>query len=53
MRPYQEEYIANIRAYDALAEGRSPEDEARRERLIIRNMELLRGGLLPQLDHLL
>ena len=53
MRPYQEEYIANIRAYDALAEGRSPEDEARRDRLIIRNMELLRGGLLPQLDHLL
>lgn len=65
MRPYQEEYIANLRRYDALAVTRGPaggppaerllqldRNEAVKRQLIIRNMELLRGGLLPQLDHL-
>ena len=65
MRPYQEEYIANLRRYDALTAARYPadrsseehllqleQDEAGKRQLITRNMELLRSGLLPQLDHL-
>lgn len=66
MKPYQEEYIANLRTYGALEracgwEEETPEDSfrcleetaAQKRQLIVRNMELLRGGLLPQLDHLL
>ncbi|MDE7262858.1 MAG: hypothetical protein K2N78_12480 [Oscillospiraceae bacterium] len=66
MKPYQEEYIANIQSYNALEaaldpEDRSPEDclhrleraEGRRRQLIVRNMELLRKDLLSQLDGIL
>lgn len=57
MKPYQEKYISNIRSYDALTAARHPEEteetEARRKELIRRNMELLRSGLLSQLDHLM
>ena len=65
MRPYQEEYIANSREFNALTVKRLPEDRsfadyaarmerqrARREVLAERNMELLREELLPTLDHL-
>lgn len=65
MRPYQEEYIANSREFNALTVKRLPEDRsfadyaarmgqqrARRETLGSRNMELLREELLPTLDHL-
>lgn len=65
MRPYQKEYIENIREISALTgrknpDGLSPEEyadrllrdeEAIREKAA-RNMELLREGLLPALDHL-
>jgi len=66
MRPYQKEYIANVRRYDALSAARDPadrtledcvrrleRDEAGMEELIVRNMELLRGGMLSQMDRLL
>ena len=66
MWPYQEEYIANVRSYDFLnavrdAAGLPLEDcvlrleqnEARKAQLIARNMELLRGGLLRQMDYML
>lgn len=66
MRPYQEEYTANVREYcaltasDALPDSsaedcfrRLERDEARKRQLIVRNMELLRSELLSQLDHLL
>lgn len=65
MQPYQEEYIANSREFNALTVKRLPEDRtfadyaarlerqrARKETLAERNMELLRAGLLPALDHL-
>ena len=65
MRPYQEEYIANLQEIAALTLGRRPEDgtladyldrqereEARQLALVDRNMELLRGELFPLLDHL-
>lgn len=62
MRPYQEEYLANVRAYAALTAAHPGADEdpvkwverneAERKRLIQRNMELLREGLVPQLDRL-
>ena len=66
MRPYQEEYISNVRTYDALAfagdpADRSPEDcllrldrnEEQKRGLITRNMELLRRDMKGQLDRLL
>lgn len=59
MKPYQEEYIANIRAYEALSAAWRPEEtdlaetEARQKELIERNVELLRGGLLSQMDYLM
>lgn len=65
MRPYQKEYIANSREFNALSVKRLPEDRsfadyaarmerqrARKEALAERNMELLREELLPTLDHL-
>lgn len=62
MRPYQEEYLANVRAYIALTAARPgggedpvewmEKNEAERRRLILRDMELLRGWLAPQLDRL-
>lgn len=65
MQPYQEEYIANSRAYNALTVKRLPGEgtfadyaarmertRARRGELAERNMELLREHLLPTLDHL-
>ena len=66
MKPYQEEYIANIRAYDALLEAQAPADcpeeeyfsrleqnEERKRQLITRNMELLRNELISQFDRML
>ncbi len=66
MQPYQEEYIANLREIAALAARKKTEgysltgyQEALVEnRMLIvqkveRNMELLREGLFPLLDHLL
>ena len=65
MQPYQEEYIANSREFNALTVKRLPEDctfadyaarmerqRQRKEALAARNMELLRAGLLPTLDRL-
>lgn len=65
MRPYQEEYIANVKEYVSLnlrpgPEDRTPEEYADRilaqrvhkRQLRQRNMELLREKLLPALDHL-
>jgi len=65
MRPYQEEYIANIEEIIALTERRKPgaltfeafaEELRRNEQLAAekarRNMELLREGLFPALDRL-
>lgn len=65
MRPYQEEYISNSRAFNALTMKRLPEDRsfadyaarlerqrAQKEALAARNMELLRGELTPTLDRL-
>ena len=65
MRPYQEEYIANLEEIAALTAGRKPEDgsleayrarldreERRQLELVDRSMELLRGELFPLLDHL-
>lgn len=65
MRPYQQEYIANIREIIALTKRKTPadrtladytarlrRDEARREEIVGRNMELLRLELLPELDDL-
>lgn len=57
MQPYQEEYIANIRTYEALTAARRLEEdreaETRQRELIFRNMELLRSGLLSRLDYLM
>ncbi len=66
MRPYQEEYIANLRNIAALAARKKPDgssfeayQEALRdnrlliERKVKRNMELLKNHLFPLLDHLL
>ena len=63
MRPYQEEYIANVKQFIALsllptAEDVTPDGyaaridgiRAQRRGLVQRNMELLRGSLLPELD---
>ncbi|MCI8915711.1 MAG: hypothetical protein HFF26_03460 [Oscillospiraceae bacterium] len=65
MQPYQEEYLANLRQFAALSSGLPPEelppeaflaDAAQRQaqvtRLVRRNIELLRSGLFPTLDHL-
>lgn len=65
MRPYQEEYIANIKEIIALTEWKRPEGESfeeyaaglrRSEELARekarRNMELLRENLVPALDRL-
>lgn len=65
MRPYQEEYIANLRQVAALVWRGRPdgmgfeeyaaqirENEARAAQLTRRNMELLRGELFPMLDNL-
>ncbi len=65
MRPYQEEYIANIREIARLTGRRKPEgltaeeyavrlrqNEALAREKVRRNMELLRGELFPTLDHL-
>lgn len=66
MQPYQEEYIANLRKIAALAARKKTEGhsvESYQEALtgnrlqiaqkVARNMELLREGLFPLLDHLL
>lgn len=63
MRPYQEEYIANISEIDRLTQRKRPgnmtldqytarlrADEAAARALAQRNMELLRGELFPRLD---
>lgn len=65
MRPYQEEYIANIREISALTRRVKPggmsledyidrleRDEALAREKVRRNMELLRVELFPALDHL-
>lgn len=65
MRPYQEEYIANLKEIASLAvqkgqEGKSFEDCLERAHLeklqaeekAKRNMKLLREGLFPVLDHI-
>lgn len=65
MRPYQEEYIANVKEFISLDLRPGPEDQTaetyaqrlqaqlrRRRQLSERNMELLRKKLLPALDHL-
>ena len=66
MQPYQEEYIANLREIAALAARKKTEgysltgyqEALVKNRMLIvqkveRNMELLREGLFPLLDHLL
>lgn len=65
MQPYQEEYIANSREFNALTVKHLPEDRtfadyaarlnrfwARKTALAERNMALLREHLMPTLDHL-
>ena len=65
MEQYQEEYIANLRQFAALAQRKRPgaltceeytaqmeENRAQIARLNKRNMELLRSGLFPILDNL-
>ena len=65
MQPYQEEYIANLKEIVALSARRKPDGssfdaywekmcKSRQEigEKLKRNMELLRGGLFPVLDHL-
>lgn len=65
MQTYQEEYLHNLEELYALSrrkplDGRTPEayfaalaqDQARTETLILRNMDLLRSQLFPQLDDL-
>ena len=65
MRPYQEEYITNVKEYISLNPRPGPEDQTaeaytrrflaqhqRRRQLAERNIELLREKLLPTLDHL-
>lgn len=65
MHPYQEEYIANSRAFNALTVKHLPEDRsfadylarmerqrAQREALAARNTQLLREELMPTLDRL-
>ena len=65
MQPYQEEYIDNLKEITSLTahkrpEGqsfeeyymRSLEDQALSERKLVRNMELLRDELFPELDRL-
>lgn len=65
MRPYQKEYISNIREITALTDRRNPDglspaeyekrllqDEESARKRVERNMELLRKGLLPELDHI-
>ena len=66
MQPYQEEYIANLKEIGALSALKKPDgisfdayrekvrgDRKQVEQKIRRNMELLRSGLFPALDHLL
>lgn len=63
MRPYQEEYIANVKQFISLSLQPTAEDQTldsysarvdkirtQRRQLVQRNMELLRGDLLPELD---
>ncbi len=65
MRPYQEEYLSNLRKFAALSQierpggltdeeytARAAENRAQLIRLGRRNMELLRTGLSPMLDNL-
>ena len=65
MQAYQEEYIANLKEIAALADRRKPEalafsayelrrrqNEGLARQKVKRNVELLRGGLVPALDHL-
>lgn len=65
MRPYQEEYIANIRTISALTkrkkhgeltadayEASLRQNEAAARQLVRRNMELLRTQLFPTLDNI-
>lgn len=65
MRPYQEEYLANLRQFATLTQRKRPEglsfaqysaqlreDSRQIVRLSQRNMELLRGHLFPMLDDL-
>lgn len=66
IRPYQEEYIKNVKEYISLTLRPGPKDKAnfgayaqrllderaRKRQLAQRNMELLRGELLPTLDRL-
>ena len=65
MQDYQEEYLANLRRFDALSQRCRPEGLGCKEytarlldrraeilRLSRRNMELLRAGLFPLLDDL-
>lgn len=65
MQPYQEEYIANLREVAALTapikpegmtfevyERRLAQNEELARQKVKRNMELLRCGLFPALDHL-
>jgi len=66
MQSYQEEYIANIKEITSLTARRKPEDvsfdsyverllrdESRRGEIAARNMELLRSGLTPAMEHIL
>ncbi len=66
MRAYQEEYIANVKEVSRYTARRRPNGESfeeyleevvtdreRVERKVKRNMELLRDGLFPVLDHIL
>jgi len=65
MQPYQEEYITNSKEIVSLTDQRESEDcsfdsyaarllrdKARREEIAARNMELLRHGLTPTMEHL-
>lgn len=65
MRPYQEEYVENVKEYVSLTLRPGPQEKTteeyarrvrdeleRRRRLVRRNMDLLRGELLPALDRL-
>lgn len=66
MQPYQEEYIANLKEIAALNERKNRQagsfeeyfqgllnDRRRAQKIISRNMELLRSRLFPLLDNLL
>ncbi|MDE7218774.1 MAG: hypothetical protein K2O45_04025 [Oscillospiraceae bacterium] len=65
MQPYQEEYLANLKEIAALTARKKPDglsfaayelrlrqNEGLVRQRVKRNVELLRGGLVPALDHL-